>query len=163
MIKQEGYLFPQFYIYIYVLIMYSNILSWNTIEKKTSGHVRTRTCVTDLSQETCYDLDHHASPKKDASIPELIKQQCFYHSSNVNSHTMTDTIFVMSLILLYRCLYINYIYSHKYKLQKNSIFNIYIYSFVYILYIYNIYVILYINHSSKKSFRENPFVYYIIL
>ena len=38
--------------------------------KNKSGHVGTRTCVAGLSQQTCYALDHHTSPKKDASSPE---------------------------------------------------------------------------------------------
>ena len=61
------------YILIYALIIiyniYSKILSWNITGKK-SGHVGTRTCVASLSQETCFALHHHASPKKDASSPE---------------------------------------------------------------------------------------------
>ena len=41
----------------FINYMYSNILSWNIIEKKTSGHVGTRTCVASISgQQTCYIL-----------------------------------------------------------------------------------------------------------
>ena len=61
---------------------------------KKSGHVGTRTCVAGLSQQTCYALDHHESPKKDASSPEL-RNTVITHSSNVNSHIMTGAIFVM--------------------------------------------------------------------
>ena len=59
-----------------IAILYTNkriILSWRIIEKKTSGHVGVRTCVAGLSQQTCYALDHHASPKKDVPSPELSK------------------------------------------------------------------------------------------
>ena len=62
--------------------------------KNLSGHVGTRTCVVGLSQQTCDALDHHASPKNDASSPEL-SNTVFSHSSTVNSHIMTDAIFVM--------------------------------------------------------------------
>ena len=41
-----------------------------------------------------YPLDHHTSPKKDASSQEL-SNTVFSHSSNVNSHVITDAIFVM--------------------------------------------------------------------
>ena len=54
----------------------------------------TRTCIVGLVQQTCYALDHHAPPKKDASIPEL-SNTVFSHSSNINSHIMTHGIFVM--------------------------------------------------------------------
>ena len=57
---------------MYKSIIYSNIMPWNIIEE-TSGHVGTRTCVAGPSQQTCYALGHHASPKKDASSPE---RQC---------------------------------------------------------------------------------------
>ena len=79
--------------------------------KKTSGHVGTRICVAGLSQQTCYALHHHASPKKDASSTEL-RNTVFFHPSNVNSHIMTDAISVMYSILLHRSLYIIYIYSN---------------------------------------------------
>ena len=42
-------------------------------------------------------VDHHASPKKDASSPEL-SNTVFSYSSNVNSHIMSDAIFVMQSI-----------------------------------------------------------------
>ena len=51
--------------------------------KNASGHVGTRTCVAGQSQQTCSVLDHHASPKKDSSSPEL-SNTVFSHSSNVN-------------------------------------------------------------------------------
>ena len=63
--------------------------------KNPSGHVGTRTCVASLSQQTCYALDHHASPKKDPSSTEL-SNTVFSHSSNVNFHIMTDAIFAMA-------------------------------------------------------------------
>ena len=63
--------------------------------KKPSGNVGTRTCVAGIrSQQKCYALDHHTSPKKDASSQEL-SNTVFSHSSNVNSHIMTDANFVM--------------------------------------------------------------------
>ena len=63
--------------------------------KKPSGNVGTRTCVAGIrSQQKCYALDHHTSPKKDASSQEL-SNTVFSHSSNVNSHIITDAIFVM--------------------------------------------------------------------
>ena len=40
-----------FFQIIYVLLIYSNILSWNVIEKNTSGHVEARTCAAGLSQQ----------------------------------------------------------------------------------------------------------------
>ena len=46
------------------------------------------------STDMLYPLGHHASPKKDASSPEL-SNTVFSHSSNVNSHIMTDANFVM--------------------------------------------------------------------
>ena len=61
--------------YITELIIYSNISSWNNIEKKyIYGHVGTQTYVTSLSSQltTCYELDHHASPKKDASSVAIL-------------------------------------------------------------------------------------------
>ena len=40
--------------------------------KKPSGNVGTRTCVAGIrNQQKCYALDHHTSPKKDASSQEL--------------------------------------------------------------------------------------------
>ena len=40
-----------------ISFIYSNILSWNVIEKNLSGHVGTRTCVAGInSQQTCYIL-----------------------------------------------------------------------------------------------------------
>ena len=63
--------------------------------KKPSGNVGTRTCFAGIrSQQKCYALDHHTSPKKDASSQEL-SNTVFSHSSNVNSHIITDAIFVM--------------------------------------------------------------------
>ena len=56
--------------------------------KKPSGNAGIR------SQQKCYALDHHTSPKKDASSQEL-SNTVFSHSSNVNSHIITDAIFVM--------------------------------------------------------------------
>ena len=44
------------------------------------GHVRTRSSVASQSQQTCYALDHHASQKKDASIPELSNMYCLFPS-----------------------------------------------------------------------------------
>ena len=79
--------------YINYIYIYRNILSRNIIEKKTSGHVWTRTCVVGLSQQTCYALHQQAFPKQDASSPEL-SNTVFSHSSNVNSHIITNAIFV---------------------------------------------------------------------
>ena len=59
--------------YIYSLICHGTSL------KKPFGHVGTRTCVAGLSQQTCCALDHHTSPKKDASSPEL-SNTVFSHS-----------------------------------------------------------------------------------
>ena len=53
----------------------------------------TRTGVADLSQQTCYALDHHASPKMDASIPEL-SNNVFSHSSQVQLPTLPDGFFI---------------------------------------------------------------------
>ena len=72
---------------IVIIYIHSNILSLNIIEKKQ--HMATWGI-----EETCYALDHHASPKKDASSPEL-SNTVFSHSSNINSHIMTDAIFAM--------------------------------------------------------------------
>ena len=46
------------------------------------------------SADILYALDHHASPIKDASSPEL-SNTVFSHSSNVHFYIMTDAIFVM--------------------------------------------------------------------
>ena len=45
--------------------------------KNPSGHVETRSCVAGLSQQTCYALDHHASPKKGCIKPR-VKQHCLF-------------------------------------------------------------------------------------
>ena len=55
--------------------------------KKKSGHVGTRTCVAGLSQQTYYALDHHASPKKDASSPEQSNTVFRCHCLNTMSST----------------------------------------------------------------------------
>ena len=82
-------------IYIGMNYMYSNILSWNIIEKTPSGHVGTRTCVAGLSQQTYAMLYTIMYPqKRNASGPE-VSNTVFSHSSNVNSHIMTDAIFAM--------------------------------------------------------------------
>ena len=47
-----------------------------------------------VNRNAIYPLDHHASPKKDASNTEL-SITVFSHSPNVNSHIMTDAISVM--------------------------------------------------------------------
>ena len=52
--------------------------------KNPSGHVGTRTYVAGLSQQTCYALDHHVSPKTDASSPES--------SNTVFSHVPKDSV-----------------------------------------------------------------------
>ena len=61
-----------------------------TIRPRGDSILRRRLKSTDM----LYELDHHASPKKDASSPEF-SNTVFSHSSNVNSHIMTDAIFVM--------------------------------------------------------------------
>ena len=70
--------------------------------KNPSGHVGTRNCMRLRSQST----DMLCS--RPSSSPEL-SNTVFFHSSNVNSHIMTDAIFVMQSILMCRSLYINYI------------------------------------------------------
>ena len=45
--------------------------------KNPSEYVGTRTCVAGLSQQTCYALDHHASPKKGCIKPR-VKQHCLF-------------------------------------------------------------------------------------
>ena len=49
-------------VYLLIICIAILIVSWNIIEKKPSGHVGTRTCVAGLSQQTYYELHHHASP-----------------------------------------------------------------------------------------------------
>ena len=64
-------------LYLFINYMYIAIFCHGTSLKTLSGDVGTRTCVAGLSQQTCSALDHHASPKKDASSPEL-KQHCLF-------------------------------------------------------------------------------------
>ena len=66
--------------------IYSNILSWNIIE---NTHLATWGL-----EPSCIYIPSSISPKKDASSPQL-SNTAFSHSSNVNSHIMTDAIFVM--------------------------------------------------------------------
>ena len=70
-------------------------MSWNIIEKtfwqRGDSYLRRRY---QKSTEMLYPLDHHTSPKKDASSQEL-SNTVFSHSSNVNSHIITDAIFVL--------------------------------------------------------------------
>ena len=57
-------------------------MSWNIIEKKPSGNVGTRTCVAGIrSQQKCYALDHHTSPKWN-NISYII----YYTSLSMFSH-----------------------------------------------------------------------------
>ena len=85
--KTHHNIFNQYYsTVVHLLIIYIAIFCHGTSLKKTSGHVGTRTCVAGISsQQTCYPLDHHAYPKKDASIQELSKT-VFSHSSNVRNN-----------------------------------------------------------------------------
>ena len=62
-------------------------MPWNIIEKKnlTTLELKPASPVSVIdSQQTCYALDHHASPKKDASSPKL-SNIVFSHSSNVKN------------------------------------------------------------------------------
>ena len=67
-------------LYIQILVVHmctTNYIDSNICHgislKKPSGNVGTRTCVAGIrSQQKCYALDHHASPKKDDTIVVLI-------------------------------------------------------------------------------------------
>ena len=67
------------YIYIYI---YNIFLSWDIIEKKK--HLATwglePAAPVSVNRHTYYALDHHTSPKKDVSSPEL-SNTALFHSS----------------------------------------------------------------------------------
>ena len=85
-------------IVLFVDHKYSNILSWNIVEKKKNIWPRGDSIPRRLLKSTdiimLYAQNYHASPKKNASSPEL-SNTVFSHSSNINSHIMTDAVFVM--------------------------------------------------------------------
>ena len=63
--------------FLYTTYIDSNICHGISL-KKPSGNVRTRTCVAGIrSQQKCYALDHHTSPKK-GCIKSGVKQHCLF-------------------------------------------------------------------------------------
>ena len=79
--------------WIFILIIYAAIFCHGRSLKNPIWPHGTQTSAASISkQQICYALYHHAAPKKDESSPEL-SNTVFSHSSNVNSHIMTDVIF----------------------------------------------------------------------
>ena len=79
--------------WIFILIIYVAIFCHGRSLKNPIWPHGTQTSAASISkQQICYALDHHAAPKKDESSPEF-SNTVFSHSSNVNSHIMTDVIF----------------------------------------------------------------------
>ena len=80
MISKENYVFVYIYIYRYIYI--AIFCHGTSLKKKHQSTWGLESCVAGLSQQTFDALHHHASPKKDASSPELSqhwtngKRQC---------------------------------------------------------------------------------------
>ena len=95
----------------------------------------TRTCVAGLSQMTRYALDHHASPNRIHQASEL-SNTVFSHSSNVNSHIMSDAILLC---------------NQNYCIEVYILINIYIYIYFIYIYIYIATAIFCYGTSLKKK------------